>query len=83
MPVYTDLFFTEAYVTATLFFLVEGVSQILPLQYELKRAKWEWILGQCKFQWLLCLSMILLCALYVCKAGHISTVKVRIVWETE
>lgn len=82
MPVYIDLFSTGAYVRAALFFLVEGASQLLALQYEFNRAKWEGILEQCKFQRLLCLSLIPLCALYVCKAGHINTIEVRIVWET-
>lgn len=83
VPVYTDLFFTNAYVRAALFFLVEGASLFLPLQYELKRAKWEWILGQCKLKWLICLSLIPLCALYVFKAEHINTIEVRIAWETK
>lgn len=82
VPVHTDLFFTDAYVRAALLCLVEGVSQLLPLQYELNRAKWEGIVGQCKFQRLTCLSLIPLCALCVCKAGHISTAEVRIIWDT-
>lgn len=83
MPVYTDFLFAEIYVRAELVLLVAAASQLLPFPYEVKRGKREWIIGQCKFQWIICLSLTSLCALHVCKAGHFNTIEVRIGWESE
>lgn len=75
---YTDFLFAELYVRAELVFLVAAASQLPSFPYEVKRAKWEWIIGQCKFQWIIYLLLTSLCALHVCKAGHINTIEVRI-----
>lgn len=75
VPVYTDFLFAEVYVRAELVFLVATASQLLSFSYEFKRGKWEWIIGYCKFQWIIYLSLSSLCALHVCKAGHINTIE--------